>query len=286
MKPQLLKIQSQPLGSFTVRKEMSVNVNSRWHYHPEVELIHFRKGGGMQFVGDHMMRFQAGDVVLVGADLPHYWRFDQQRPTKSGTAYSTVIHFLENFWGDRFYSLPETRRIKGLLDKAKQGILLRGRDADSVADAIERVHESSGIFRLIALLETLQKFAGARDQVVLSSMGFKYSYSSVEDDRMHNVYEYTLKHSCDRIQLRRIARVAGLAENSFCRYFRSRTGKTYSRFLTEIRVGQACRLLIEDKLSVKEICFSSGFNNFSCFFSKFKSVTGKTPRQYKQAIIR
>jgi AraC-like DNA-binding protein len=285
MKPQLLKIQSQPLGSFTVRKEMSANINSRWHYHPEVELIHFRRGTGMQFVGDHMMRFQPGDVVLVGADLPHYWRFDEQRSRKSAAAYSTVIHFLEDFWGDQFNSLPETRRIKGLLDKAKQGILIRGKHADAVARTIERVHDAQGLFRLIALLETLYTFAGAKDQVILSSLGFKYSYSSTEDERMHNVYEYTLKHASDKIQLRKIARVAGLAENSFCRYFKSRTGKTYSRFVTEIRVGQVCKMLIEDKMSIKQICFSSGFNNFSCFFNKFKSVTGKTPRQYKHEIM-
>jgi AraC-like DNA-binding protein/quercetin dioxygenase-like cupin family protein len=285
MKPQLLKIQSQPFDSFTVRKEIAPNINSRWHYHPEIELIHFQRGTGMQFIGDNMMPFKPGDVVLVGPNLPHYWRFDKFPSAKEGVSYSTVIHFRENFWGEHFTALPETRQIKGVLEKSKHGILIRGKNAKQVMRAMQRVYSAQGISRLIALIETLCAFAETKDQVILSSLGFKYSYSSTEDERVHNIYEYTIQHAHEKIALHKIASVAGMAKNSFCRYFKSRTGKTYSQFVTEIRIGQACKFLIENKMSIKQVCFSSGFNNFSCFFTKFKEVTGKTPLQYKHTII-
>jgi AraC-like DNA-binding protein len=286
MKPQLIKVAVQPpMTSFNARAEAHPNINNRWHFHPEVELIQIHAGSGMQFVGDNMRPFQAGDVVLVGSNLPHYWRFDDYPSPENTVSYSTVIHFLENVWGDHFLNLPETRHLKNVLQKSKQGILITGADATHIGTLISRVYQSDGLRKLIALIETLSAIYECNHQTVLSSIGFKYSYSDAEDERIHNIYEYTLQHAAERIELSTIAGIAGLAENSFCRYFKLRTGKTYSNFLAEIRIGRACKLLIEDKLSIKQVSYSSGFNNFSCFFQKFKKITGKTPLQYKQEIL-
>src|SRR5260221_14033722 len=76
MRPQLLKVSREPGHSFSVRRDLVPYINNRWHFHTEVKLIHFEKGRDTQFVGDNMKRFNAGDVVLVGSDLPHCWRFD------------------------------------------------------------------------------------------------------------------------------------------------------------------------------------------------------------------
>ena len=76
MRPQLLKVIKEPGHSFNVRQDLVPHINNRWHYHAEAELIHFKKGEGTQFIGDNIRRFKPGDVVLVGSNLPHYWRFD------------------------------------------------------------------------------------------------------------------------------------------------------------------------------------------------------------------
>jgi AraC-like DNA-binding protein len=76
--------------------------------------------------------------------------------------------------------------------------------------------------------------------------------------------------------LRVVTGPAGLVPNSFCRYFKSRTGKTFTQFLTEIRVGYACKYLIENKLSIKQLYFESGFKNSTSFYKSFKEITGKT----------
>jgi AraC-like DNA-binding protein len=287
MKPQLLKVPTGHLGSFSVRKDTQPNVNNRWHYHQEVELIAINEGNGMQFIGDNMSQFEAGDVILIGSNLPHYWRFETdeiQTPRKPAT-YATVIHFLENLWGDRFLNIPETHVIKRVLEKSQQGILIKGKDACQVSQLIERIYQSSGLEKLIALMESLSALSECKHQVLLSSPGFRYCYSDSENQRVHSIYEYTLQNFDSKIPLKEIASVAGLVTNSFCRYFRSRTGKTYSQFLTEVRVGHACKLLIEDKLSIKQISYASGFKNFSCFHKQFKNITRKTPLQYQQEII-
>jgi AraC-like DNA-binding protein len=284
MKAQLLKVPSQPTDSFSVRKDMSPNINHRWHYHTELELIHIHTGSGMQFVGDSMLPFYPGDVVLVGSNLPHCWRFDRYGKSNKSIPYSTVVHFREDVWGDSFRELPEARQIRNVLERSKRGILLKGKDAKMIGSLMENIYQSKGLHRLMALMETLHFIDDVKEYRLLSSRGFENYALYMKDERIHRVYEYTLQHAHKRIELSKIASVTGMVPHSFCRYFKSRAGKTYTQFLTEIRIGQACKLLIEDRLSVKQICFASGFNNYSSFFEKFKQITGKTPLQYRRVL--
>jgi YesN/AraC family two-component response regulator len=66
--------------------------------------------------------------------------------------------------------------------------------------------------------------------------------------------------------------------------FQIQDGKTYSQFVTEIRVGHACKLLIDNRISIKQLCFESGFNNFTCFHKNFKMITGKSPQHYQKEL--
>jgi transcriptional regulator GlxA family with amidase domain len=134
--------------------------------------------------------------------------------------------------------------------------------------------------RIIALIECLSAFAAAPDVHLLSSIGFRHDFSEVENERINAIYDYTFRHFPQKIYLEQVAAVAGLVPNSFCRYFKSRTGKTYTQFVTEIRVGHACKLLIDNRISIKQLCFESGFSNFTCFHKNFKMITGKSPQHY------
>lgn len=288
MKPQLLKVATGPTSSFSVRQNMIPYMNNRWHFHPEVELILFHKGSGMQFVGDSIMRFSPGDIVLVGANLPHYWRFDDiyLRDADDAVAYTTTIHFTENFWGDRFLHLPENKQLKVLLDKAKRGILITGRAGQKVSKLMGKAYRTTGVHRMIALLKCLVAIAEEDELTMLSSIGFQADLSDAENERINAIYEHTLSHFKRKIQLEEIAGIAGMTPNSFCRYFKERTGKTYSQFLAEIRVGFACKLLVDNKMSIKQLCFESGFNNFSCFHKNFKEIMGKTPQSYQHEYLK
>ena len=293
MKPKLLKVPKMPEHSFSVREDRDRHINNRWHYHVEVELIFFHQGSGTQFVGDHIKRFQPGDIILVGSNLPHYWRFDDaasgDTSASSGTAapspsaspvHSTVIHFTENFWGDVFLDLPETKPIRSLLEKARRGILISAKEEENIPALTEKIRRSEGVGRIIALMECLSAFAASDRLQLLSSIGFRPDFSDSEHDRINAIYDYTFRHFTQQIYLDQVAAVAGLVPNSFCRYFKSRTGKTYTQFLTEIRIGHACKLLLDNRISIKQLCFESGFNNFTCFHKNFRLITGKTPQLY------
>jgi len=284
MRPQLLKVSKEPGHSFSVRRDLVPYINNKWHFHTEVELIHFKEGRGTQFVGDNMKRFKAGDVVLVGANLPHYWRFDDLYFDAGGTDVR-VAHFSENFWGGSFLDLPENTLLKGLLEKARRGLQVEGEAKDRVAHLLEKLLDSEGMPRVILLMEAMHVLAGSDQLQPLASIGFKHSLGEAEHLRINLIYDYSLRHFRRPIQLEEIAAVANISPNSFCRFFKSRTRKTYSRFLLELRVGHACKLLIENNLSIKQLCYESGFNNFTSFYKYFKLITGKSPLEYQREFM-
>ncbi|SFC47470.1 AraC-type DNA-binding protein [Parapedobacter composti] len=287
MKPQLRKVSTSPTHSFSARRDTVPYLNNRWHYHPEIELIYFERGSGTQFVGDSIRNFCSGDVVLIGSNLPHYWSFDSSyfSPQNGRGADIYVTHFNDDFWGGTFLDLPENTSIKHLLQQAKQGIAIYGAARARVQELLAALLEAEGTKRIILLIEALMAIASSKDIQLLSSIGFAPHFQHREKDRISNIYDFALRNFKQKIALSEVAAVAGMSDNAFCRYFKSRTGKTFSQFLIELRVGHACKLLIENQLNVKQICYESGFHNFAGFHKYFKQITGKSPLNYQRAYL-
>jgi AraC-like DNA-binding protein len=298
----LLNVVIEPGHSFSVRRDTGPAIDDRWHVHEKAELIHFKKGSGTVLVGDREERFHSGDVVLVGAGLPHCRRFDEAEMDVR------TVHFGEQFWGATFLGLPENVRLNRLLDRAGRGLRAGGEAKVSVAVLLERLLAAEGMSRLLLLLETLQVLAGTEQLQPLASVGYRWgdsgsaggsagagfsgmgqwegaAGSGMEQERISVIYAYSFRHFRRPIQLEEIASVAHISPNSFCRFFKSRTRKTYSRFLIEIRVGHACKLLIENNLPIKQLCYESGFNNFTSFYKYFKLITGKSPLDYQKEFM-
>lgn len=287
MKPQLLKVSNNPVNSFSVRRDEVPYINNRWHYHAEVELIYFKKGNGTQFIGDSIKRFRSGDVLLVGAHLPHYWRFDDLyfNENERTSADVVVVHFGEYFWGSQFLALPENMTLKTVLEKAQRGLQVNDKHKKQIGELIESILLAEGPKRIIYLMEALSAIEGSANLTQLSSIGFRHNFEDTENDRINTIYNYSLANFKRKIQMEEMASVANISPNSFCRYFKSRTRKTYTQFISEIRVGHACKLLIEDNMNVKQICYESGFHNFASFHKHFKVITGKSPLTYQKSYL-
>ncbi|AFD06707.1 AraC family transcriptional regulator [Solitalea canadensis] len=287
MKPQLLKVSTNLAQSFSARRDSVPYINNRWHYHPEVELIYFKQGNGTQFIGDSIKRFKSGDIVLVGAHMPHYWRFDDTYFVKDSaiTADVIVVHFCENFWGDQFLNLPENKVIKYAFERAKRGIQVTGKMQKNVAEILSQILLAEGPKKIMLLIEALANIGSSNDLELLSSIGFKHDFEEPENERINAIYDYSLANYKHKIQLEDVAKIASMSPNSFCRYFKNRTRKTYSLFINEIRVGVACKLLIENKINIKQVCYESGFHNFASFHKYFKLITGKSPLTYQKEFL-
>lgn len=284
MKPVLLKVSPQPAQSYSVRRDTVPYINSRWHYHPELELIYFERGHGTQFIGDDIRNFTNGNLVLVGASLPHYWCFDPEY-FDGAQNYETdvlVTHFRQDFLGTTFLGLPENKSVRNLLALAKRGIQIGGETRDAVREMLYELMTATGVRRITLLVDILGIIGNSKDLSYISSIGFSPQYQEHENDRINDIYAFALQNFKRKIMLDEIADIAGISRNAFCRYFKSRTGKTFSQFLIELRVGHACKLLIENNLNVKQVYYESGFHNFAGFHKYFKQITGRSPLNYQK----
>ena len=284
MKPQLLKVPKGLKQSFSIRRDVVLYFYDRWHYHPELELVHIEQGSGTQFVGDNIQHFQSGDLILIGPNLPHYWRCDEKyfQGDSSLYAQATVLHFSENLFGGSFLNLPENIAIYELLEKAKRGMKLFGEENKVVKALLQNLLDQKESNPLIALLQILQTLSQSQDIKPLSNTDYQQEFDQHDTDRINHIYQYSLANFQQKISIEDIAEVANISPHSFCRYFKSRSRKTYSQFLLELRIGHACKLLLEGKLSVAQICFESGFNNFANFNKYFKILTKRSPLQYQK----
>lgn len=288
MNPHLLKVLPNPNHSFSIRQDEVPYFYNRWHFHPEAELLHVQKGTGIQFMGDSIQQFKKDDVILVGSNLPHFWRCDEIYFQKNQKlkAVATVAHFKEDFWGTGFLDLPENKKIKALLTKAKRGISITGPTKNYVIDKLNEMLKAQDAERIILLLQLLNKIAESKNYRIISSSGFEPGIERKATERINAVYSYSLAHFREKINLKKIAEVSNISPNSFCRYFKLHTRKTYLNFLLELRVGHASKLLIENKLTITQVCYESGFNNITNFYKSFKRITTKTPLEYQKLYVK
>jgi len=254
-----------------------------WHYHEEIELVYIVKGSGVQFIAENIHYFKPGDLIMFGSFLPHLWRSDEQylKPNSEEKVEAIVLHFSPDCLGKGFFNLPENKELLKLLENAKRAIRIYGDTRDTVAALMKRLLHAEKSERIIFLLQILDKIAYSKE-VKTVNKNLTVHNSPTEVDRLNNVYQHLLDNYTHEIPLQEIAEIANISPPAFCRYFKARTRKTFSAFLLELRVAHAAKLLIESNLPVSEICYQSGFNNFSHFNKHFKTLIGRTPLQHRK----
>jgi len=285
MKPHLLKIHLVPEQSFNVRYDIVPHFYSKWHFHPEVELVYIIKGSGQQFIGDNVHIFKSGDMMLLGSNLPHLWKSDDNFFVDGSSGMrveAIVIHFLPECFGKDFFSLPENHALASLLERAQQGIRIKNETKEEVSRLAEKLLTAKGTNRLILLLEILNAIATSKHTRTVCNKGLIFENNPYESERLNNIYQYIVRNYSSNISLNEIARVAHMSPHAFCRYFKSRIKKTFSATLMEVRIGNACKLLAETDRSISDICYNCGYNNLSNFNRHFKAVTGRTPLQHRK----
>lgn len=281
MKAQAISRTIYQNSSFRLRKYDFKNFLKVWHYHPEVELIVLLESTGTRFIGDSIEKFAPGDIVLTGKKLPHLWLNDDiyfdEKSTLRARCYG--FHFHEHFL-DNISNIPEMQFVRKLFERANRGIKFNLDDTDQFIADVETIYAKVEGFQLIKVLEMLLQLATVKDFEYLASPGFVTSFERKKDDKIFQVYEYIRNNFRDHISLDKAAELANMESSSFSRYFKRVHKKTLTRYVNEIRIGYACKLLIEQKYNISEICYRSGYNNVTHFNRKFKSFKGVTPSQY------
>ncbi|MBD1421529.1 helix-turn-helix domain-containing protein [Sphingobacterium chuzhouense] len=272
-------------SSIAIRHDNTPQNHNVWHYHEELEFIYIKQGKGTFFVGDCIQQFADNFIVLIGSKTPHYWLFDEEymKIDSPNVASIHAVHFKPDFIGSDFLGLPEAVTVKQVYRLAKRAILFPPDDAYLI-HFFENLSTQMPTKRLIMLLDILDYTATLHTPTTLVSANYTTPQQQGDYLRMNKILDYIRLHYKAKIHLDEIAHIAGMTSNSFCRYFKQRTGKTLIEFVNELRIGHACKLLSEGNAPIKEICFECGFHNFVSFHKIFKSIAGSTPSAYREAI--
>jgi AraC-like DNA-binding protein len=284
-KPALEKVNTEFGSSFTVKYYEESAPQQKppfWHFHPEVELVYVKGGSGKRHIGQHLSYYQSGDLVLIGSMLPHTGFTDRLIGNES----ETVIQFNSDCFGSDFFGLEEMKDIEQLLQRAKAGIAFHGRVRNDIGARMEGLVKLSKFTKLLELLNILQDLAVTEEYTLLNADGFVFEVENSDNYRINIIYDYVQKHFRKPLPLEEIAAVANMTVPSFCRYFKRISGKTFTRFVNEIRIVNACKLLTEEQDTISNVSYESGFNNFSHFNRQFKEVTGKSPSEYRKQFVK
>ncbi|MGX1930966.1 AraC family transcriptional regulator [Flagellimonas sp. 2504JD4-2] len=280
----LLYLDRTSLGDSSFRSNLFVGPHfiKEWHYHPELELVLVQKSSGTRFIGDHVGRFDENELILMGENLPHKYRNDEDYFLENNNleAMAYAVHFKQDLLGNSFNKMPELAHIGEMIGLSKLGIKFEG-VAPEILQMIKELRSLEPANRLIQLLVILDYLARHKDFQVLSSEGFINSFS-MSYKSLDMVYEFIFENFDKQITLPEVAEIAYMNPSSFSRFFKRVNGKTFRDYLTEVRVGYACRLLAEKKYNITRIGYEAGFNNISNFNRRFKAITGQTPTQYSK----
>ena len=255
-----------------------------WHFHSELEILYVIDGIGTSFVADSIEPFESGDLAMLGSNLPHFWRSDEKYhvPGSQEKINYIVIQFPADLFKESLFEYPEFHLIKELFKRASRGIRFLPPFAEKAGRMVLKIAQSSGFNRVILLLRLLHELAKTEQFRLLAGELYHQQNHDFTDDRLTKVLHFLTTHYQQKIVLRKVAEIAHLHPTAFCRFFKEKTGKSLSEYVTDLRISYACKLLIEGKFSVSQVCFESGFNNLSNFNRTFKRQTEMTPTEYSQ----
>jgi len=278
-KPTLEKITPNFGASLLVKKHLEfLKTNTPfWHFHPEIELVYVNKGKGKRHIGNHISYFNNSQLVLIGSNLPHIGYID--RLTTNGS--ETLIQFLPDFLGKDFFKIPEMAAIATLFERAKKGVRFNLEIKQRIGAKIEKLIDLEGANRITSFIEILNDLATTNDYTLLNANGFAFEAISQDSNKIEIIYSHINDNFKEHITLDEVSNLVSMTVPAFCRYFKKSTGKTFTKLVNEYRVVHATKLLAESNMSISNISFECGFNNFSHFNKLFKEFTGKSASIYR-----
>lgn len=280
---------SAELENIAIKQKSSINVGvykdayfrRGWHYHPEFELLLITNGYGTRMVGDHFEQFKKGDLVLLGANLPHAWVSDPYFLEEDNVeaCESIYIQFRKSVFGTHFIDIPELNGIRVVLAKAQQGIKVSGIHEEEIKDRMMAISEQAPLEQLLNLIRLLDLIFNSEYEVLASR---NYMQQGIfKSKKMTEIHNYMIQNFKNEISINSCAEHIGMTTTSFCRFFKKQTNVTFSVYLNYLRINFAQKLIRNSDLPMKEIAYQCGYESVVYFNQKFKKLTGLSPREYR-----
>jgi AraC-like DNA-binding protein len=266
--------------SFITRKlEMDPN-SHKIHSHKNFELNYITSGSGKRIVGNSIMSYAEGDLVLLGPDIPHCWNVLEKGEGHGPEC--IVTHFYENIISSDFFNIPELEEVVALLKNAVNGIWFRGEKTEVVGLTLKKMVTLKGLERYVSLLKVFNLLLQIEDRDNLALPSSLPNFYDRNHDQINKIYEYVFKNIQTGVKLKEASALVFMEPGSFCRYFKKKTNKTFMDYVKNVRIGIAAKLLAETDKQITQICFECGYKNLANFNLYFKGIMKKTPSEYRK----
>jgi AraC-like DNA-binding protein len=279
------------LEKITIKEDESFSIGifqdnlekSTWHYHNNYEISFITEGSGKRIVGDSIEEFQPGDLAFIGRNLPHVWIADKESRTPSSRTLEMVfLQFTSNVLSSQLLSLPEFSYVKRALDLSERGIQIISHTLNEVSEIMLQLPYLKSFDRMLNFLKMMDIIGKSKTNVYLASKDYLKLRFTTGNKRIATIHEYLMNNYHEEVNLRRLAELVNMAEGSVCRFFKMKMGMTLFEYLNQLKIEFACKLLMDQDLSITEVCFDSGFNNISHFNKQFKRSTGVPPSEFRK----
>lgn len=257
-----------------------------FHYHPEVQISYIIEGTGTRIIGNSVGRFNSDELYIIGPNIPHVFKSDKIYYEKnSHLSHAISFYFTEDAFGDKFFTLTETKEINDLLLNSKKVLFCSDQEVKNLKENFLNITKTKGFGKLRLFFDILHTISGLQGLTQLSKTTYEQRNTEKYGTRINDIFDFVIHNYDKNISLKEAAKKASLSTTAFCRFFKERTRKSFTEFVNEVRVGEACKLLANKDLNISQICYEVGFNNISNFNRKFKEITGFTPKQYRAAFF-
>ncbi len=284
MKPQLIDVNLSGTKTIQIKRVDQFYLDAPFHFHHLCELVWVQQSFGKRIVGDNIDNFEDGDLVLMAPNLPHIWQNDQAffRKKRGFHVKATVIYFPADFLLTLTDEQDVLKPTQELIKRASRGLSFFGETKQKISGILSNISDEKGFKKIIDFLQVIDLLADSKEFQYLASISFKNLYDEKDTGRINKVYQFLIQNFHRDISLEEISDLCYMTPNSFCRFFKSRTQKSLTQFLNELRIGHACKLLQNEDYSMADVCYECGYNNTANFNKFFKSITGKTPSAYSK----
>ena len=252
------------------------------HQHPVYELNFVERAPGVRrIVGDSNEVIGEYDLVLITSpDLEHVW---EQNTCVSEDIREITIQFDIDFSANSLFDRNPFNSMKRMMVEAQKGLCF---PLDAIMKVYRELDTLSSIkdgfyafMQFLTILYELSKCEGAR---ALSSTSFAKIEVPSDSRRVQKVKTFIDAHYRENIRLAQLSDIAGMSDSSFSRFFKLHTGRNLSDYIIDLRLGHACRQLVDSTDSVAEICYACGFNNLSNFNRIFRKRKGCSPSEFRE----
>ena len=257
-----------------------------WHYHPEFELTLTLNSRGQRYIGDDVANYDDGDLVLLGPNLPHTW-CSAERINASQPHIALVMWFTEGWGASIAETLAEMKPVAAMLQRAGRGIVFSREAAEQARPLIESIPPSAPVARLSRLMEVLAFLATDKAaKPIAGPAAARRKVESPDRARIERVLDHLHAHYRERIAIEDLADVAALSPSGFHRLFRRHTQLTVTDYVTQLRIGQACAMLVNSERPIAHIADEVGYTNLANFNRQFRALKRVTPREFRRSFAR